>query len=109
MEETTKARVEFFSDGVMAIIITIMVLELRAPAQPTIGELLKIVPEFMTYAISFMVIAIIWMNHHSLIHAARAVTARLLWSNFYLLFWQSRFMGLIFSCVLPDFIFCGWS
>ncbi|MFZ0292084.1 MAG: TMEM175 family protein [Candidatus Sulfotelmatobacter sp.] len=80
---------EFFSDGVMAIIITIMVLELRAPAQPTLGELLKIAPEFLTYAISFIVIAIIWVNHHPLIHAARALTTRLLWANFYLLFWMS--------------------
>ncbi len=89
MQGTTKARLEFFSDGVMAIIITIMVLELRAPAEPRLGELLKIAPEFLTYAISFMVIAIIWVNHHPLIHAARHLTARLLWSNFYLLFWMS--------------------
>lgn len=89
MPEMTKARLEFFSDGVMAILITIMVLELRAPAEPTLSALLHTAPEFLTYAISFMVIAIIWINHHPLIHAARTQTARLVWSNFYLLFWMS--------------------
>jgi uncharacterized membrane protein len=89
MPQMTKARLEFFSDGVMAILITIMVLELRAPAEPTLSALLHTAPEFLTYAISFLVIAIIWVNHYPLIHAARAQTARLVWSNFYLLFWMS--------------------
>jgi uncharacterized membrane protein len=89
MAEPSTSRLEAFSDGVIAIIITIMVLELRAPSEPTLGGLLKIAPEFLTYAISFVVIAIIWVNHHPLIQAARAPTARLLWSNFYLLFWMS--------------------
>jgi uncharacterized membrane protein len=89
MPATTKARLEFFSDGVMAILITIMVLELRAPPEPTLSALLHSAPEFLTYAISFLVIAIIWVNHYPLLHAARAQTARLVWSNFYLLFWMS--------------------
>ena len=89
MPEMTTSRLEAFSDGVIAIIITIMVLELRAPAEPTGADLLKITPEFLTYALSFLVVAIIWVNHHPLIHAARVPTSRLLWSNLYLLFWMS--------------------
>jgi uncharacterized membrane protein len=99
MPEIPTSRVEAFSDGVIAIIITIMVLELRAPAEPTLADLLKLAPEFLTYALSFLVLAIFWINHHHLIHAARAATARLLWSNLYLLFCLSfvpfvtEFMG----------------
>jgi|SRR5271156_533971 len=89
LPEMTTSRLEAFSDGVIAIIITIMVLELRAPAEPTVADLLKITPEFLTYALSFLVIAIIWVNHHPLMHAAQVPTGRLLWSNFYLLFWMS--------------------
>ena len=88
-EEMTTTRLEAFSDGVIAIIITIMVLELRAPAEPTLGALFKHAPQFLTYALSFLVIAIIWVNHHPLMPAARAPTARLLWSNLYLLFCMS--------------------
>jgi len=83
------SRLEAFSDGVIAIIITIMVLELRAPAQPTLAALWKVAPIFLSYALSFMVAAIMWVNHHHLIHAVHSVTARLLWSNLYLLFWMS--------------------
>jgi uncharacterized membrane protein len=89
MSEMTTSRLEAFSDGVIAIIITIMVLELRAPAQPTLAALLKVSPIFLSYALSFLVAAIMWANHHHLIHAVRSVTARLLWSNIYLLFWMS--------------------
>jgi uncharacterized membrane protein len=89
MPEIPTSRVEAFSDAVIAIIMTIMVLELRAPPEPTWGSLLHIAPEFLTYALSFLVLAIIWINHHHLMHAARAATARLLWSNLYLLFWMS--------------------
>ena len=87
--EMTTARLEAFSDGVIAIIITIMVLELRAPAQPTLPAVIKVAPVFISYALSFLVAAIMWVNHHHLIHAVRTVTARLLWSNLYLLFWMS--------------------
>ena len=85
----TTNRLEAFSDGVIAIIITIMVLELRAPAQPTLAAVIKVAPVFLSYALSFLVAAIMWVNHHHLIHAVRSVTARLLWSNLYLLFWMS--------------------
>ncbi len=87
--EMTTTRLEAFSDGVIAIIVTIMVLELRAPAQPTIPALRKVAPIFISYGLSFLVVAIMWVNHHHLIHAVRTVTARLLWSNLYLLFWMS--------------------
>jgi uncharacterized membrane protein len=87
--EMTTGRLEAFSDGVIAIIVTIMVLELRAPSQPTLAALLKVAPVFISYALSFLVVAIMWVNHHRLIHAVHKVTARLLWSNVYLLFWMS--------------------
>jgi len=89
MHEMTTNRLEAFSDGVIAIIITIMVLELRAPAQPTLAALVKVAPVFLSYGLSFLVAAIMWVNHHHLIHAVHSVTARLLWSNLYLLFWMS--------------------
>jgi uncharacterized membrane protein len=89
MAEMTTSRLEAFSDGVIAIIVTIMVLELRAPAQPTLAALWKVAPVFLSYGLSFLVVAIMWVNHHHLIHAVREVTARLLWSNLYLLFWMS--------------------
>jgi uncharacterized membrane protein len=89
MPEMTTNRLEAFSDGVIAIIVTIMVLELRAPSQPTLAALRKVAPVFLSYALSFLVVAIMWVNHHHLIHAVHEVTARLLWSNLYLLFWMS--------------------
>jgi uncharacterized membrane protein len=82
-------RLEAFSDGVIAIIVTIMVLQLTAPAQPTADALLKVSPVLLSYALSFLVVAIMWVNHHHLIHAVRHVSARLLWSNINLLFWMS--------------------
>src|ERR1700688_100833 len=87
--EMTTGRLEAFSDGVIAIIVTIMVLELRAPSQPTLAALWKVAPVFLSYGLSFLVVAIMWVNHHHLIHAVHQVTARLLWSNLYLLFWMS--------------------
>jgi uncharacterized membrane protein len=87
--EMTTGRLEAFSDGVIAIIVTIMVLDLRAPAQPTIAALWKVAPVFISYGLSFLVVAIMWVNHHHLIHAVHGVTARLLWSNLNLLFWMS--------------------
>jgi len=85
----TTSRVEAFSDGVIAIIVTIMVLELRAPAQPTLPALWKVAPIFLSYGLSFLVVAIMWINHHHLVHAVREVNARLLWANLNLLFWMS--------------------
>jgi uncharacterized membrane protein len=87
--EMNTSRLEAFSDGVIAIIVTIMVLELRAPSQPTWRALLKVGPVFLSYGLSFLVVAIMWVNHHHLIHAVREVSARLLWSNLNLLFWMS--------------------
>jgi uncharacterized membrane protein len=89
MSEMTTGRLEAFSDGVIAIIVTIMVLELRAPAQPTFAALAKVAPVFLSYGLSFLVVAIMWVNHHHLIHAVHHTTARLLWSNLNLLFWMS--------------------
>jgi uncharacterized membrane protein len=89
MSEMTTNRVESFSDGVIAVIITIMVLELRAPAQPTRAALLKVAPVFMSYTLSFLVVAIMWVNHHHMIRGVREVSARLLWVNLNLLFWMS--------------------
>jgi uncharacterized membrane protein len=87
--EMTTSRLEAFSDGVIAIIITIMVLDLHPPAQPTLAALAKVSPVFLSYTLSFLLAAIMWVNHHQLIHAVHTVTARLLWSNLYLLFWMS--------------------
>ena len=83
------SRLEAFSDGVIAIIVTIMVLQLTHPAEPTVTSLLKQAPIFLSYALSFLVVAIMWVNHHHLIHAVRDVSAQLLWSNLNLLFWMS--------------------
>jgi uncharacterized membrane protein len=80
---------EAFSDGVIAIIVTIMVLELRPPAEPTLRAALKVAPSLLSYALSFLVVAIMWVNHHHMVHVVRHVSARLLWSNLYLLFWMS--------------------
>jgi uncharacterized membrane protein len=82
-------RMEAFSDGVIAVIITIMVLELRPPHESSVAAILAVLPSFIVYGLSFLVVAIMWVNHHHLIHAVRGVSARLLWSNLYLLFWMS--------------------
>ena len=82
-------RLEAFSDGVIAIIVTVMVLQLTHPAEPTFASLLKQAPIFLSYALSSLVVAIMWVNHHHLIHAVREVTPRLLWANLSLLFWMS--------------------
>jgi uncharacterized membrane protein len=83
------ARLEAFSDGVIAIIVTIMVLELHTPAEPTMAGLLKIAPSLLSYALSFLLVAIMWVNHHHMTHALRKVTGRVLWYNINLLFWMS--------------------
>ncbi len=82
-------RIEAFSDGVIAVIITIMVLELKVPRDSTFAALVAVAPQFLAYALSFIVVAIMWVNHHHLLHAARHADARLLWSNNNLLFWMS--------------------
>jgi uncharacterized membrane protein len=86
----TKGRLEAFSDGVLAIVITIMVLELDVPhGDATIAALAPIVPVFISYALSFVFVGIYWNNHHHLLHAAQRVDGRVLWANLHLLFWLS--------------------
>ena len=82
-------RVESFSDGVIAVIITIMVLELKVPADPSLAALQKMTPQFLAYLYSFVTVAVIWSNHHHLLKGARHPGPRLLWSNNNLLFWMS--------------------
>lgn len=82
-------RLEAFSDGVIAVIITIMVLELKVPRDTTLVSLRSLAPQFLSYLLSFVVIAIMWVNHHHMLHSARRADARLLWSNNILLFWMS--------------------
>ena len=85
----TRNRLEAFSDGVIAIIITIMVLELRAPHEANLAALKPLVPVFLSYVMSFVYIGIYWSNHHHLLHAVEHVNGRILWANLHLLFWLS--------------------
>jgi uncharacterized membrane protein len=82
----SKGRLEAFSDGVLAIIITIMVLELRPPEGTTLDALRPLIPVFISYVLSFAVVGIYWNNHHHLFQAVRAVNGRVLWANLLLLF-----------------------
>jgi uncharacterized membrane protein len=85
----TKARLEAFSDGVVAILITIMVLELHVPHEATWSALGPLVPIFLTYVLSFVFLGIYWNNHHHMLHAADRINGRVLWANLHLLFWLS--------------------
>jgi len=82
-------RIEAFSDGVMSILITIMVLELKAPHDPSPASLASMWPTFFAYILSFIIIAIYWVNHHHLIHLVTRVDSIILWTNMNLLFWIS--------------------
>ena len=82
-------RLEAFSDGVIAIIITIMVLELRVPHEPTFEALAPLMPVFLSYVLSFLYIGIYWNNHHHMLHVCQRVTGGVLWANLHLLFWLS--------------------
>jgi TMEM175 potassium channel family protein len=82
-------RLKAFTDGVLAIIITIMVLELRAPHDTALTSLRPLVPVVLSYALSFVYLIIYWNNHHHLLHVTRRVTAGILWANAHLLFWLS--------------------
>jgi uncharacterized membrane protein len=84
-----KNRLEAFSDGVLAIIITIMVLELKVPHSAGIEALAQLFPVFLSYVLSFVYLGIYWNNHHHMLHASRKVTGSILWANLHLLFWLS--------------------
>lgn len=84
-----KGRLEAFSDGVLAIIITIMVLEMKVPHGDSLASLKPLVPVFISYILSFIYIGIYWNNHHHMLHAAKLVNGRTLWANIHLLFWLS--------------------
>jgi uncharacterized membrane protein len=86
-----KNRLEAFSDGVLAIIITIMVLELKVPHATELAELKPMLPVFLSYVLSFLYVGIYWNNHHHLFHSTRHVTGSILWANLHLLFWLSLF------------------
>jgi len=84
-----KNRLETFSDGVLAIIITIMVLELKVPHGDTVDELLPLVPVLSSYVLSFVYLGIYWNNHHHMLYTVHTVTGSVLWANLHLLFWLS--------------------
>ena len=86
-----KNRLEAFSDGVLAIIITIMVLELRVPHGSNLAALKPLLPVFLTYVLSFIYVGLYWNNHHHLLKAAHKVTGGIMWANLHLLFWLSLF------------------
>src|SRR4030088_2207514 len=85
----SSGRLEAFSDGVIAIIITIMVLELKVPHGATLGALVPLIPLLLSYILSFVYIGIYWNNHHHMLHAAQRVNGSIMWANSHLLFWLS--------------------
>lgn len=86
-----KTRLEAFSDGVLAIIITIMVLEMKVPHGTDLAALKPILPVFLSYVLSFLYVGIYWNNHHHMFHTLKRVTGGILWANLHLLFWLSLF------------------
>lgn len=84
-----KGRLEAFSDGVLAIIITIMVLELKVPHDDSVESLIPLIPIFLSYALSFIYVGIYWNNHHHLLHTTQKISGTVLWANLHLLFWLS--------------------
>ena len=87
----SNSRLEAFSDGVIAIIITIMVLELKVPHGDTLDALTPLIPNFLSYVLSFIYVGIYWNNHHHMLHTCESVTGPILWANLHLLFWLSLF------------------
>ncbi|HKP67169.1 MAG TPA: TMEM175 family protein [Casimicrobiaceae bacterium] len=85
----TKSRMEAFSDGVIAVIITILVLELKVPHGESIDALAPVLPVFLSYVLSFIYVGIYWNNHHHMMHACQRVSGPVLWANLHLLFWLS--------------------
>jgi uncharacterized membrane protein len=86
-----KGRLEAFSDGVIAIIITIMVLEMKVPHGDSLDDLWPLLPVFLSYVLSFVYVGIYWNNHHHMLHASTTVSGAMLWANLHLLFWLSLF------------------
>ncbi|MFC0183060.1 TMEM175 family protein [Pseudarcicella hirudinis] len=84
-----KGRLEAFSDGVLAIILTIMVLEMKVPHGNSLSSIIPVIPVFMSYVLSFVYIGIYWNNHHHMMHAVQSVNGAVLWANLHLLFWLS--------------------
>jgi uncharacterized membrane protein len=113
MANMSKNRLEAFSDGVIAIIITIMVLEMKVPRGASLGALTPLVPVFMSYVLSFIYIGIYWNNHHHMLHTSTRVTGRMLWANLHLLFWLSLFpfvtgwMGANHFAAVPSALYGG--
>jgi uncharacterized membrane protein len=107
----TTSRLEAFSDGVFAIIITIMVLELRAPHGSELDALVPLLPKFLSYVLSFVFVSIYWNNHHHLLHASDRINGRIMWANLHLLFWLSlvpfttAWMGENHAAPLPTAIY----
>ena len=95
----TKGRLEAFSDGVIAILITIMVLELKVPRGADMEALRPLLPVFLTYVLSYAFLGIYWNNHHHMLHAATRINGKILWANLHLLFWLS---------LVPFVTGCGW-
>jgi len=87
----SKGRLEAFSDGVIAIIITIMVLEMKVPHSGSVQDLRSVLPVFLSYVLSFVYVGIYWNNHHHMLHTCTTVTGAMLWANLHLLFWLSLF------------------
>ncbi|MFO0826539.1 MAG: TMEM175 family protein [Phycisphaerales bacterium] len=108
-----KNRLEAFSDGVLAIIITIMVLELKVPHGERLDTLSPLAPVFLSYVLSFMYVGIYWNNHHHMLHLCNRVTGGILWANLHLLFWLSLFpfvtgwMGENHFATLPTALYGG--
>jgi uncharacterized membrane protein len=84
-----KERLETFSDGVIAIVITIMVLELKAPHHDSLESLIPLLPVFLSYLLSFIYLGIYWNNHHHMVQAAHSINGKIMWANMHLLFWLS--------------------
>lgn len=106
-----KNRLEAFSDGVLAIIITVMVLELKTPLGSGLGELSPLLPIFLNYLLSYIYLAIYWNNHHQLLQAVNRVNAKIMWANLHMLFWLSLlpfatgWMGMNYQAVIPSALY----